>query len=282
MHHNIFKLSLLSFALLLTSATVAEAVSLELFGDPIQEVVGTTSDIPVNSGGSSANFPSSAPLGSYAQFRVKKEGETNEFAQLRITYSGDNGVTDNKVMIAQTSDSQGLTDTGTASILLTLDQNAGSGEFTFNWYEPSVGGTSTTPKDLAVLYTTYDLDYNQQISFDSSEAQSITLDGSTKLTSTIDSTTEVYDGANSNSSFNEPKNAVQILSENSASHTFSVGKHTDSGNALYMFEFRDPSNNISFTNPNTQQVPFEFSPSLGLVVCGGLFGANKLRKRIAS
>lgn len=281
MHHNFLKLGLLSFTLLLTSATAASAASLELFGDPIQEVVDTTSDIPVNTGGSNANFPSSAPVGSFAQFRVRKEGETDEFAQLRITYSGDNGVTDNKVMIAQTSDSQGLTDTGTASILLTLDQDAGSGDFTFNWYEPA-SGTSTTPKDLDVLYTTYDLDFNQQISFDSSEAQSITLDGSTKLTSTIDSTTEVYDGANSNSSFNEPKNAVQILSENSASHTFSVGKHTGSGNALYMFEFRDPSNNISFTNPNTQQVPFEFSPSLGLVVCGGLFGANKLRKRIAS
>lgn len=30
-----------------------------------------------------------------------------------------------------------------------------------------------------------------------------------------------------------------------------------------------------------QPVPFEFSPSLGLVFCGGLFGLNKLRKRIS-
>jgi hypothetical protein len=33
---------------------------------------------------------------------------------------------------------------------------------------------------------------------------------------------------------------------------------------------------------SAQQVPFDFSPSLGLVCCGGLFGLNKLRKRLQS
>ena len=31
-----------------------------------------------------------------------------------------------------------------------------------------------------------------------------------------------------------------------------------------------------------QAVPFEFSPSLGLVLCGGLFGINKLQKKLKS
>lgn len=33
---------------------------------------------------------------------------------------------------------------------------------------------------------------------------------------------------------------------------------------------------------SAQQVPFDFSPSLGLVCCGGLFGLNKFRKRLKS
>ena len=39
---------------------------------------------------------------------------------------------------------------------------------------------------------------------------------------------------------------------------------------------------FDFIESATQPVPFEFSPSLGLIFCGGLFGVNKLRKRKAS
>ena len=81
---------------------------------------------------------------------------------------------------------------------------------------------------------------------------------------------------------NEPKNAVQILSQDSSSHTFNVGKVSGSGNALFMFEFRDPSNNITFTDPYTQEIPFEFSPTLGLLlsggICAGLHGRKKLKQ----
>ena len=45
-----------------------------------------------------------------------------------------------------------------------------------------------------------------------------------------------------------------------------------------------PQMDLSFdlVQSATQPVPFEFSPSLGLIFCGGLFGVNKLRKRKAS
>jgi hypothetical protein len=36
----------------------------------------------------------------------------------------------------------------------------------------------------------------------------------------------------------------------------------------------------SFDYIQSAAVPFEFSPSLGLVLCGGLFSVNKLRKRL--
>lgn len=45
-----------------------------------------------------------------------------------------------------------------------------------------------------------------------------------------------------------------------------------------------PQMDLSFdlVQSAVQPVPFEFSPSLGLIFCGGLFGINKLRKRRAS
>ncbi len=127
---NILKFGLLPFLLVLNSTKIAEALSLQIFGDPINEIFGTTSDVP--GGGTAANFPPSVSVGDAARFRVKKEGENDEFAQLEIKYSADNGVANNKVMIAQTSNSQGLMDDSTVSILLTLDQSGGNGEFTFN------------------------------------------------------------------------------------------------------------------------------------------------------
>lgn len=38
---------------------------------------------------------------------------------------------------------------------------------------------------------------------------------------------------------------------------------------------------FAFVESAVRPVPFEFSPSLGLVFCGGLFGINKFRKRLA-
>ena len=32
----------------------------------------------------------------------------------------------------------------------------------------------------------------------------------------------------------------------------------------------------------SEYIPFEFSPSLGIILCGGLFGIHKLRKRLQS
>ncbi len=282
---NPLKFGFLSSLLLLIPTTAAQAFSLEL-SEPIgNEIFNTSRSVP-GSGGSE-NFGTSVSVGDSVRFRVNKEGETTEFAQLEIVYSADNGVTntttnDHQVMIVQTENSQGFTDTGTLTILLSLNESGGSGEFTFNWYDALPGETSTTSKELEILYTTYDLDFRQEIFFDSSQAQSITLDGSTLLDSTIGSTTNIFDPSNSNSTINEPKNAAQILSQQSSSHVFSVGKTTGTGNALYMFEFRDPSNNITFTNPSTQNVPFEFSPGLGLLICSVFWGSVYLKRRINS
>lgn len=283
MLRNIFGLGIVSSLFVLTSLKTVAAFSLEI-SDPIGSEIFNTSRTVSGSGGSE-NFGTSVSLNDSVRFRVNKQGETSEFAQLEVIYSADNGITnttasDHQVMIVQTENSQGLTDAGTISILLNLDENGGSGEFTFNWYEALPGGTSTTPLDIEVLYTTYDLDFNQEIFFDSSQAQSITVNGTTNLAYTIGSNTEIYDNNNSNSTFNNPQNAAQILSKDLSSHTFSVGKRSGVENALYMFEFRDPSSNITFTNPSTVNVPFKFSPGLGLILSAIFWGSIWFKNQV--
>lgn len=284
MLRNILKFGLLPFLLVLTSIRTAEAFSLEIFEPIGNEIFNTSRSVP--GGGGSENFGTSVSVGDRVRFRVREEGQTDEFAQLEVVYSADNGVRnttadDHQVMLVQTEDSQGLTDSGTISILINLDTSGGSGEFTFNWYDPLPGGTSTTPQELEILYTTYDLDFNQEIFFDSEEAQTITLDGNTRLDSTIGSTTNIFDPSNSSSTISEPRNAAQILSRQSSSDVFSVGKTTGTGNALYMFEFRNPSNNINFTDPVTQEVPFKFSSGLGLLICSVFWGSVYLKRYFA-
>ncbi len=73
---------------------------------------------------------------------------------------------------------------------------------------------------------------------------------------------------------------MQILSKNTSSHTFSVGRQDANTRSLYMFEFRDPSDYIAFTNPQTYPVPFEFSPSLGLLISASLWGPLYLKRRL--
>ena len=273
---TILKFSLLSCFLTLVSTTVATAFSLDVL-TPINEIVGTTSDIPLSGG--SENFGTNVSVGDSARFRLGDADTSTELAQLEIVYSADNGITntttnDHQIMIAQTSNSQNLMDTGTISILVNSDVAGGGGEFTFNWFSANPSGISNTPLDLEILYTLYDIDFNQAVSFDSSEAQSITVDGNTRLTTNIDSVTvSIFDGGNTDSTIDEPLNAVQVLSQQSSSDVFNLERTSGSGNALYIFEFRDPSLNIDFSNPETiSTVPFEFSPTLGLLIStfGGL------------
>lgn len=44
----------------------------------------------------------------------------------------------------------------------------------------------------------------------------------------------------------------------------------------------DRTSALLLDNMNVEQVPFEFSPSLGLLVIGGLFGGSRLRSRFKS
>jgi hypothetical protein len=162
-----------------------------------------------------------------------------------------------RVMIAQTSDSQGLMDTGTVSVIyqaatgftgynynLALDFQFGSWNNT----------TSTwTPGNLlyGTQVTTYDLDFGQYIRVNTSDFNQYSLAGMTRLTVTAaglapnpavaaPGSYQIADLGNSDSAFNDARNAVSLLSTGSSDFTLSLGKTTGGGNSLHMFEFRSP------------------------------------------
>lgn len=76
------------------------------------------------------------------------------------------------------------------------------------------------------------------------------------LTATDNGTTVSFEDNGADSDFDNPDTAAQFLTRNMvASHSVTVGKQSASGPALFMFEFRDPSDIVTFDNPDTTPVP---------------------------
>lgn len=181
------------------------------------QIVGSTA--AVTGSGSNSNFGSNVQVGDFAVFDIDavNSGDNSrfDFADLRVTYTADNGIAGSKVMIARTVNSQGLQDAGTLSILVEVQSDGGSAELTFDWFNPG------------------------------SFAGGVEQSGSSLISTRINYTT-----------FDEPTTAAQFLTINSiASHSIEVGKQSSGGNALFMFEFRDPSEIVTFDDPTTTPVP---------------------------
>lgn len=255
---------ILSLVLLASSANAA--FNYQVFNIQTQ-IVGTSSDIPLNSGGSSANF-GSAIIGSYAVFDMVAVDDANssaqsDFADLKITYLSDNAGAGSNLMVARTTNSQGLTDSGTISILTNIGNGSGGTiSLKFEWYTPGsfVGGIEQSEASLIstrINYTTFDIDYRQLVAVDTPDIASyITNGASSRITATNDGTNISFRDNNAISSFDDPNTAAQFLTiAGPASHTITMGKQASSGNALFMFEFRDPSDVLIFNNPQLTPVP---------------------------
>jgi hypothetical protein len=159
-------------------------------------------------------------------------------------------------MIAQTTDSQGLDDGGTISVLVNIGSGGGTVGLKFEWYEPnSFDNGSFTSGSLLTQrfkYTTFDIDFKQLVQVQTSEITSYTLDGSTVLTAPSNGPTITFQDGGADSTVTNPTTAAQFLTiDATASHTITMGKQNSNGNALFMFEFRDPATVAPFNNPNS-------------------------------
>lgn len=251
---------LLFSAVLLQSGFAHAATSLKITGFQDQQLVGTTSNVPGS--GTADNYSGTAAVDDFVVFDVT-DASDNDYADLKVTYHADNGSVGSDIMIAQTTNSQGLVDDGTLSILITIgDGSGGSVSLRFQWYAPGsfVNGVQQgTPALLTapINYTTFDIDFQQFVGIPDSSIQEYTLDGSTVLTPTVGTGQILFEDSGANSTFNDPTTAASFLSTGGVpqDHVFSMGKQVASGNALFMFEFRDPSQNVTFNDPQVTPVP---------------------------
>ena len=260
----------------------AYSANIEVTGPQINATTGPTDFVGttaiVSGGGSSSNFQSNVNVNDFAVFDMQKDGA--DYADLVITLDSITNA-DNKLMLVQTENSQGLTDDGTISFLMDVTGNSGGTmEFSFDWYTPGsfVGGVEQTGSSLLtdqIKYTSLDIDFSQEVGIATSQLDSTTtynaLNGDpSSLTITDDGTTWARD-AGANSSFDDPENAVSFLTKAgiSASHTITMGKQDSDGNALFMFEFRDPP--VIVPEPGTL--------ALAGILLGSFGGLHLLKRR---
>ena len=215
----------------------------------VQSYIGGTNSAVPNSGSPNNYNLATTHVGSTAVFDMTKNGA--DYADLRVTYNGGAGTSNIKLMVNRTSDSQGLTDNGTISVLMDYTGTGNGsyvGSFTFDWFAPnSFAGGSYVGGSLisdAICYTTFDIDYYQVVAAPTNKLQYYGFTSNTVLHADLLEKPSMvrFEDSGANSIVNEPTTAAQFLTRTGpASLQMDMGKQTSGGASLFMFEFRDPS-----------------------------------------
>lgn len=276
---------------------ISQAAVLDLgVSSALKQIVGTSSS--TSSAPSNSNYNSGTAVGDFAVFRMSDSTLTTTY-DLRVTYlRDDSGTVGSKLMVARTTTSQAITDNKTISIFLTPSSGANPGTVTlqFDWFaggaydDNSFAGDSVLPS-AEFIYRTFDIDVNQTFSMLESDVASVTLDGSTKLHRSDvdfggDTWTEVHDNNEPNATTIVPELASTYQTTNDlASHQIRLGYQTGTTNgAVFVLEFSQVSNLVTFNNPTTESVTPSVSavpePSGSIALGGLLLGSAFLRRRI--
>ncbi len=246
----------LAMSLAVATLTVLDGKAASLVIDSVKsQTVGTTAVIPQNTSGDASNttFWNTGVVGQF----VVGDSNSNLYG-LRVSATNPTGKlvsgTDS-LMVARTVDSQGLKDTGTLSVYVrmtgtntannapttdgrwTLDLN-----FSFFNVTPDGGGgyNFTTPHSLGLQLTSLDIDFNQRYYTSATSFSSNITYAPTKIVAAPAISGFAGFTAAGDSQFNNPAHAV---SSKGTGSSFDVRLSHDRV-ALYMFEFRDPSNII--------------------------------------
>lgn len=246
--------SMLLPAIFAVSAMASGSYEISGYADGSAGIYGTTTDFV--GGGSSANY-ASVVAGDYVDFAVS---DTNGMAAavLRVTIDSFTGDSDS-MMLAQTTSSQGLTDTGTFSFSA-LDAEV---TLSFDWYDAT--GTEALTDQFTI--TSYDLDWNQYVGMPSSQVDSYLLSGDTQLSYTSSGGVDTFSAGSSDATVDDPDAAFSILTTEGSHQEFTLGK-VGSGQTLFMFEFR---------NPSVLAIPEPATIGMMLTVIGG---AVVIRRRV--
>lgn len=183
-----------------------------------------------------------------------------------------------ETMIARTSNSQGLTDIGTLTLLITglngsnSNSHSNSATFQFDWR--NAANTAPLAGSNQIVFTSYDIDFTQRNRVSTSDYSffGTSVSPATRLTtSTSLGTTTVVDAApGTNSVVDDARNAYAFITvAGDTTQTISVDKagggvvadgFGTGGNQLYMFSFRSPS-------PLLPSIP---EPSSAIIACIGI------------
>jgi hypothetical protein len=172
-------------------------------------------------------------------------------ATLRVTLTSISAGTE--LMLVRTSNSQGLQDVGTVTILLVNDVAATPNSASFNFEWRNAANTAQLSGSEQMVFTSYDIDFTQRNSVAPTDYSQIGLATGSNLSNTSGGGfTRLTDPApGTSSSFNNPLNAYafvtvagdfeQSISVDKVGGGVTADGYGTAGNQLYMFSFRSPS-----------------------------------------
>ncbi len=276
---NKISIKLASLALLaVVTTSFATAQSLTITG-VVSETKGTNTTVA----GGSLDNTDTFNLGTVGVFQMN-----NGYAYMKVSATNPTGGltsgTDS-LMVARTTNSQGLTDTGSLSVLVRPVNGAGvqttsawSLDVNFSFFTDA---TLTTPLNLGLQLTSLDIDYYQRYYTDSTD---FTFNTTSGVGSNIVAAPSIagYNGFTGapDSTFNNPNAAVASWGYGNSFdvrlahqlHPTPANPVVTSTAALYMFEFRQPSQ-------ATGLIP---EPSSALLALTGITALGFVRRRKAN
>lgn len=153
--------------------------------------------------------------------------------------SGHSTSTGDSIMVARTSNSQGLTDPGTLSIFIweKPDKQEWSLDVTFSFFELGPGNSFGAPIELALTLTSLDIDSGQRLYTSNADFDTNITASNTYLTpaasiSGFSGFTTTRSGVYDDARF--------AIASKGVGDSFTLRLQNDE-RALFMFEFRDPS-----------------------------------------
>ncbi len=176
---------------------------------------------------------------SRARFLLSSSNLTVGFEVAPVGATGSMTTNTDSLMIARTVNSQGLTDPGTLSVYVNRT-SAWSLDLAFRFYDTNFIGLIP----VRVLVTSFDIDYSQRYSIVNSQFVSYTVATNTALAITNTGPLTVFTAAG-DAVFEDPQFAVSALTGTNQSEFTLRFEHN--AVALFMLEFRDPSEIVTLT-----------------------------------
>lgn len=260
------------------SAAQAATVNLEV-DSVLSEIKGSTAAV---TGSGSKDNTTTWNIGDSARFGLAGDDGTPD--QTPVSYGLDVEIISatgtltegtDSLMIAQTVNSQGLTDTGSLSIYFNPDNDGVfSATLRFSLFDDSF----SSAQFLDLFATSLDIDFDQKMSTTRADVAAYGLNNPTDIGLEDDGTRITFSGDGS-AEFSDPRAAVLLEYENTS--TFDLTFSHDSV-ALYMLEFRNPPETVDIvdfeTTSTVSTVPLPAAGWMLLAGTGALFAARRRRR----